>query len=147
MLSQEERDRLRQVLMDEKQRLLRNAQEGLAFSMNRERNIGRDSIDESMEEELFSTELRLRDREKFLLGKIDEALRRLDDNTVDECEDCGEQIGFKRLLARPVTTYCIDCKEEREKEEQSQAQQAGRSGAVSREDIGGNDELTGGTEE
>jgi DnaK suppressor protein len=115
--------------------------------MNRERNIGRDSIDESMEEEIFSTELRLRDREKFLLGKIDEALRRLDENTVDECEDCGESIGFKRLLARPVTTYCIDCKEEREKEEQSQAQQAGRSGAVSREDIGGNEEITGGTEE
>ena len=46
----------------------------LSYSMNRERNIGRDSIDESMEEELFSTELRLRDREKFLLGKIDDAL-------------------------------------------------------------------------
>src|SRR5258708_18443755 len=127
MLSQEERDRLRQVLMDEKQRLLRNAQEGLAFSMNRERNIGRDSIDESMEEELFSTELRLRDREKFLLGKIVGSLQRLQDGEIDECESCGERIGFKRLLARPVTTLCIDCKEEREKEEQSQAQ-PGRSG-------------------
>ncbi len=82
------------------------------------------------------------------MGKIDEALRRLDENIIDECEDCGESIGFKRLLARPVTTYCIDCKEEREKEEQSQAQQAGRSGAVSREDLGGgNEEITGGTEE
>ncbi|MCU1280939.1 MAG: transcriptional regulator, TraR/DksA family [bacterium] len=147
MLNESQKGQLRTALETERARLVENARDGLQLSMNRERNIGRDSIDESMEEELFSTELRLRDREKFLLGKIDEALRRLDDNSVDECEDCGESIGFKRLLARPVTTYCIDCKEEREKEEQSQAQQSGRSGGVSREDIGGDTEITGGTEE
>src|SRR6476660_9334266 len=129
MLTEKQQEQLREALMVERKRLLQNAQDGLQFSMNRERNIGRDSIDESMEEEIFSTELRLRDREKFLLGKIDEALRRIEENTIDECEDCAETIGFKRLLARPVTTYCIDCKEEREKEEHSQAQQAGRSGA------------------
>jgi DnaK suppressor protein len=147
MLTESQKGQLRSALETERARLIENAKDGLQFSMNRERNIGRDSIDESMEEEIFSTELRLRDREKFLLGKIDEAMRRLDDNTVNECEDCGEPIGFKRLLARPVTTFCIDCKEEREKAEQSQAQQAGRSGGGSREDLGGNDELTGGTEE
>jgi DnaK suppressor protein len=146
MLTDKQKEQLREVLSNERQRLVANAKDGLAFSMNRERNIGRDSIDESMEEELFSTELRLRDREKFLLGKIDESMRRLDEGVIDECEDCGEAIGFKRLLARPVTTLCIDCKEEREKEEQSQAQQA--RGGAGREDIGGGgDELAGGTEE
>ena len=147
MLNESQKGQLRTALETERARLIENAKDGLAFSMNRERNIGRDSIDESMEEEIFSTELRLRDREKFLLGKIDEALRRLDENTVDECEDCGEPIGFKRLLARPVTTFCIDCKEEREKEEQSQAQQAGGRGGAPREDLGGGEELGGGTEE
>jgi DnaK suppressor protein len=147
MLTETQKGQLRGTLETERARLIENAKDGLAFSMNRERNIGRDSIDESMEEELFSTELRLRDREKFLLGKIDEALRRLDEGTIDECEDCGEVIGFKRLLARPVTTFCIDCKEEREKEEQSQAQQAGRSGAVSREDMAGEELSGGGPEE
>ena len=112
---------LETVLTAEKARILKNAQEGLAFSMNRDRNIGRDSIDESMEEELFSTELRLRDREKWLLGKVNEALSRLKDGTIDECEDCGESIGHKRLVARPVTTFCIGCKEEREREEESSA--------------------------
>ncbi len=121
MLNDAQKGQLRTALETERARLVENAKDGLQFSMNRERNIGRDSIDESMEEELFSTELRLRDREKFLLGKIDEALRRLDEGSIDECEDCGEPIGFKRLLARPVTTFCIDCKEEREKEEQSKA--------------------------
>jgi DnaK suppressor protein len=146
MLNESQKSQLRTALETERARLVENAKDGLQFSMNRERNIGRDSIDESMEEELFSTELRLRDREKFLLGKIMSALERLEAGSIDECEDCAESIGFKRLLARPVTTYCIDCKEEREKEEQSQAQQAGRSGAVSREDLG-SDEITGGTEE
>jgi DnaK suppressor protein len=145
MLTDKQKDQLRDVLTTERQRLVTNAKDGLAFSMNRERNIGRDSIDESMEEELFSTELRLRDREKFLLGKIDESMRRLDEGLIDECEDCGEPIGFKRLLARPVTTLCIDCKEEREKEEQSQAQQA--RGGAGRDDLTGSDELAGGTEE
>src|SRR5438105_12493478 len=98
MLNDNERGQLRDALEGEKQRLLRNAQEGLSFSMNRERNIGRDSIDESMEEELFSTELRLRDREKFLLSKIVAAIDRLESGRINECEDCGEPIGFKRLL-------------------------------------------------
>jgi len=133
MLTEKEREQLRAALEAERQRLVRNAQDGLAFSMNRERNIGRDSIDESMEEEIFSTELRLRDREKFLLGKIMSALDRLTDNTIDECESCGEAIGFKRLLARPVTTLCIECKEEREREEQAQVQQRGTGGMGLRE--------------
>lgn len=129
MLNTQQCEKLREVLLLERQRLLKNAQEGLAFSMNRDRNIGRDSIDESMEEELFSTELRLRDREKWLLGKINDALDRLSAGTIDDCEDCGEVIGYRRLVARPVTTLCIDCKEEREKDEQAQAMAVhGRTG-------------------
>src|SRR5262249_29037456 len=145
MLKAQERDKLREVLQLEKTRLLKNAQEGLSFAMNRERNIGRDSIDESMEEELFSTELRLRDREKFLLGKINDALARLGEGSINECESCGEPIGFKRLLARPVTTLCIECKEEAEKEEQAQAQQRGPS--AGREDMGGGGDEMASTEE
>jgi len=148
MLNDNQRGQLKEVLEGERQRLLRNAQDGLAFSMNRERNIGRDSIDESMEEEIFSTELRLRDREKFLLGKIMGALERLDAGSIDECESCGEPIGFKRLLARPVTTLCIDCKEEAEKEEAAQVQQGRAGGAGLREDLGSGDaEIAGGTDE
>ena len=145
MLTEKEREQLRENLEGEKRRLVRNAQDGLAFSMNRERNIGRDSIDESVEEELFSTELRLRDREKFLLGKISGALARIADGTINECESCGEPIGFKRLMARPVTTLCIECKEEAEKEEQAQATpRTGGDGA--RDELGG-DELASNPEE
>ncbi len=140
MLTDAERDKLREVLLAERQRLLRNAQEGLSFSMNRDRNIGRDSIDESMEEEIFSTELRLRDREKWLLGKVGAAIERLDAGTIDECEDCGETINYRRLVARPVTTFCIDCKEEREKEELAKSMAARGSGG----DLPVGDEVGGG---
>ncbi len=135
MLNEKERGQLKEVLEVEQARLLRNAQDGLAFSMNRERNIGRDSIDESMEEEIFSTELRLRDREKFLLNKIKGALDRLTEGTIDECESCAEKIGFKRLLARPVTTLCIECKEEAEKLEKAEDSQGRQGGLGIREDL------------
>jgi DnaK suppressor protein len=117
MLSNSEKEQLLGVLEAAKQRLSKVGQSALNYSMNHERNIGRDSIDESMEEELFSTEMRLHDREKYLLGKIDKQLVRLRDDSIDVCEDCGEKIAFKRLLARPVTTLCIDCKEQNEREE------------------------------
>ena len=140
MLNTDEVAELRRSLESEQARLVRNAQDGLQFSMNRERSsIGRDSIDESMEEEIFSTELRLRDREKFLLGKITGALDRLSAGTINECESCAEPIGIRRLLARPVTTLCIECKEEAEKEESSQVQ--ARQGGMGLRDDLGSDEL------
>lgn len=129
MLTPEQTAKLREVLLAEKARLVKAAHEGLNFSMERDREkVGRDSIDESMEEELFSTEMRLRDRERGLLSKINASLTRLDTGNINECEDCGEDIGFKRLVARPVTTLCIGCKEERERDERSTAQ-AGREPA------------------
>jgi DnaK suppressor protein len=127
MLSQTEKNQIQRVLEDAKKKLARTGQNALSYSMNHERNIGRDSIDESMEEELFSTEMRLHDREKYLLVKINKQLARLENGGIDTCEDCGEAISFRRLLARPVTTLCIDCKEQSEREEAAIAQ-AGRGG-------------------
>ena len=128
MLSEKEKKQIRVVLEDEQKRLAKTSQNALAYSMNHERNIGRDSIDESMEEEIFSTEMRLHDREKFLLGKINKQLVRLDGDEIDVCEDCGEKISFRRLMVRPVTTLCIDCKEQSEREEAA-SEQPGRAGS------------------
>ncbi len=86
--------------------------------MDRDRDrIGRDSMDESTEEEIYSTQLRLHDRENFLLQKVREAMIRLEAGKLDECEECAEPIGYKRLLARPVTTLCFECKSAREQVE------------------------------
>lgn len=61
--------------------------------------------------------LRLKEREQKLLKKIDEALERIANSTFGVCESCGEEIAYKRLKARPVTTLCIDCKTKQEAEE------------------------------
>lgn len=145
MLSQNEKAQIRKVLEESRQKLQRTGQNALSYSMNHERNIGRDSIDESMEEELFSTEMRLHDREKFLLNKINKQLVRLDKGEIDVCDDCGEPIAFRRLLARPVTTLCIDCKEQSEKEEAAIAQ-AGRGGGFDAEETSEEVSSTGGGE-
>jgi DnaK suppressor protein len=61
--------------------------------------------------------LRLKEREQKLLKKIDEALDRMDTRTYGICERCGQEIPYKRLKARPVTTLCIECKTLQEQEE------------------------------
>ena len=63
--------------------------------------------------------MRIRDRERRLLKKIDEALDRMNASTYGICERCGGDIPYKRLKARPVTTLCIECKTLEEKEEQA----------------------------
>ncbi len=118
MLTPEQTTQLRERLQTDLTRLADHAHTGLEFTMDRDRDrIGRDSMDESTEEEIYSTQLRLHDRETFLLEKIREAMRRLEAGEIDECEECSEPIGFKRLMARPVTTLCFECKTAREQVE------------------------------
>ena len=63
--------------------------------------------------------LRIRDRERKLIAKIQQALERVEKGTFGICEECGEDISEGRLKARPVTTLCIKCKEEQEQREKA----------------------------
>ena len=65
-------------------------------------------------------ELRIRDRERKLMNKVEKALARIDDGTFGVCDDCGEDIADKRLEARPVAKFCIDCKTKQEQREKAQ---------------------------
>jgi DnaK suppressor protein len=124
MLTPDQTAELRQRLEAELGRLAENAQSAIGFTMDRDRDrVGRDSMDESTEEELYSTQLRLHDRETFLIGKIQEAIKRIETGDIDECEECSEPIGFKRLMARPVTTLCFECKTAREQVEADEARE------------------------
>ena len=69
-----------------------------------------DPNDRATQESEFSMELRARDRERKLIKKIDESIRHLDNEEFGYCEQCGVEIGVKRLEARPTATLCIDCK-------------------------------------
>ncbi|WP_243545819.1 RNA polymerase-binding protein DksA [Pseudodesulfovibrio tunisiensis] len=61
--------------------------------------------------------LRLRDRERKLIKKIQNAITRIEDGDFGLCQDCGEEIGVARLKARPMTTLCIECKSKQEEDE------------------------------
>ena len=61
--------------------------------------------------------LRIRDRERKLIGKIKDALERIENGSFGICESCQEEISQKRLKARPVTTLCIECKKKEEDDE------------------------------
>jgi DnaK suppressor protein len=61
--------------------------------------------------------LRIRDRERKLLVKIQEALNRIDEGSFGICQECGEDISESRLKARPVATLCVECKRKQERQE------------------------------
>ncbi len=69
-----------------------------------------DPNDRATQESEFSLELRTRDRERKLLKRIDDMIKRLDAHEYGYCEACGIEIGLRRLEARPTATLCIDCK-------------------------------------
>ncbi len=69
-----------------------------------------DPADRATQEEEFALELRTRDRERKLIRKIDETLERIRKDDYGFCDQCGIEIGLRRLEARPTATLCIDCK-------------------------------------
>lgn len=69
-----------------------------------------DPVDRASQEEEFALELRARDRERKLIKKIEKTLQKLDNDDFGYCEQCGVEIGIKRLEARPTADLCVDCK-------------------------------------
>ena len=101
-------ERQRAVLLEEVGGMLVHRPELEAFP---------DQSDQATAEVDQNFSLRLKEREQKLLKKIDEALDRMETNTYGICERCGQEIPYKRLKARPVTTLCIECKTLQEQEE------------------------------
>lgn len=118
-MNQKDLKRFKKMLEDSKASLLDSAKRTLMEESNFDTDDLPDEIDLASSEYAQSMVFRLRDREKFLLMKIDRALQRVEDGTFGVCERCEEDISLKRLEARPVTTLCIRCKEEQEKREKS----------------------------
>lgn len=118
-LSQKDLKRFKKSLEDSRKAIIENARKTMEEESNFDTDDLPDEIDQASSEYAQSMAFRLRDREKFLLKKIEKALQRIEDGTFGMCERCEELITMKRLEARPVTTLCIRCKEEQEMEERS----------------------------
>ena len=118
-MNQKDLKRFKSMLEESRETLLQSAKRTLMEESNFDTDDLPDEIDLASSEYNQSMVFRLRDREKFLLKKIEKALTRIDEGTFGICERCEEEINIKRLEARPVTTLCIRCKEEQEKKEKS----------------------------
>jgi DnaK suppressor protein len=102
----------RERLLAMQHELLENA--GVTSERLREHELEPDPTDQATIEEEYALELRTRDRERKLMKKIEQALRRIDDATYGWCEETGEPIGIPRLLARPTATLSIEAQARRE---------------------------------
>ena len=96
--------------------ILRNSEETIE-DMNESGEVYADPADRATAESDRAFTLRLRDRERKLIKKIQKAIDRIDDGDYGVCHECGDDISVKRLKARPMTTLCINCKSRQEEDE------------------------------
>lgn len=108
----------RRLLEDRKREILTEAERAVGTMNNDSEEPFADPTDRATLESDRNFLLRMRDRERKLLGKIDEAFARIDEGSYGRCDECGGEIGIERLRARPVTTLCIACKSAQEAREQ-----------------------------
>lgn len=110
-LSESELESFREQL-EQKRGVLRRALRGAMTPEDREHAV--DTLDVALDEYQSSFDNRIRDRARLLLRKVEHALDRIAAGEFDECVDCGESIGRRRLNVRPEATRCIECKEAQE---------------------------------
>ncbi|MFM8516912.1 MAG: RNA polymerase-binding protein DksA [Nevskiaceae bacterium] len=115
-MSREQLDHFRNILETWKQDLMREVDRTVSHMKDEAANFP-DPNDRATQEEEFSLELRTRDRERKLIRKIEEALQRIEDGSYGYCLETGEEIGVKRLEARPVATLSLEAQERRERRE------------------------------
>lgn len=103
----------RKILLAWKQELMEEVDRTMHHMKDDAANFP-DPNDRATQESEFGLELRTRDRDRKLLRKIDSALARIDDGSYGYCDETGEEIGLRRLEARPVATLCLEAQERRE---------------------------------
>jgi len=116
-LKKRDAEKFKKLLELQRDELLANTRKTLSGDIHLDPDDFPDEIDTASSEMNLAFQGRLRERERGLLGKINEALQKIRDGVYGECEDCGEAIGLKRIKARPVAELCIDCKAEQEQAE------------------------------
>lgn len=112
-------NRFRVLLEADKARILGNTKNAIDQLTEQTKASVGDEGDEAQALCETHLSLRFRDRERQLLDKIDNALTRIREGVFGECQECGEDIGMKRLESRPIAILCIRCKEAEERNEKS----------------------------
>jgi DnaK suppressor protein len=120
-LKKRDMQRFKKLLLEQRDELVENAKRTLSGDIHLDPDDFPDEIDTASSEMNLAFQGRLRERERGLIGKINQALAKIEDGVYGECESCGEQISLKRIRARPVAELCIDCKSEQEQIERRDA--------------------------
>ncbi len=121
MLTKKQLDYFKNLLNEKLETLLSEANKTVSGMSNMKENMP-DPADRATLESDRNFTLRIRDRERKLIGKIKDALERIENGTYGICESCEEEIAERRLKARPVTTLCIECKKAQEAEEKQRGE-------------------------
>tara|TARA_B100000949_G_scaffold36040_1_gene29879 strand:- start:306 stop:719 length:414 start_codon:yes stop_codon:yes gene_type:complete len=116
-MNPKQKEYFKQKLIDWKETLLKGSSETI-LNLKEDKEVSGDFADIASAESTKSIELRTRDRERKLISKIEEALKRIENNTYGYCEVTGKPIGLKRLEARPIATLSIEAQQMHENEEQ-----------------------------
>ncbi len=106
-----------EALNKTREKLVVNARRAVTGDVHLDPDDFADEIDSASSESGVAFVGRLRERERALLQKVEASLAKIEAGTFGVCISCGEDIGLKRLEARPVADLCIDCKNEQEKRE------------------------------
>lgn len=113
------------ALEDRRQEILQRNREKLAEMTADEADGRGDSIDHAVTEQTAGTDLRLHGRVADMLKEIEEAERRIESGEYGICENCGEEIGERRLRVHPEARYCVDCQEEIERKAKAEYKRPG----------------------
>ena len=116
-MNPKQKEYFKQKLTDWKETLLKGSSETI-LNLKEDKEVSGDFADIASAESTKSIEHRTRDRERKLISKIEEALKRIENNTYGYCEVTGKPIGLKRLEARPIATLSIEAQQMHENEEQ-----------------------------
>ena len=104
-------------LIDWKNEIIKSNTKGLYLNNSDHEISSADVVDQASSQTEKTVEMRTINRQIKLLSKIDKAIKRINDNTYGYCDETGEPIGLKRLIARPIATLSIEAQEKHEKNE------------------------------
>ena len=116
-MSEKHKAYFKKRLTDWKNEIVESNSKGLYLSDIDNEIASSDIVDQASSQTEKTVEMRTLNRQIKLLSKIDKAIKKINNNTYGYCEETGEPIGLKRLIARPIATLCIEAQEKHEKNE------------------------------
>lgn len=116
-LTKKQLNTLKDKVQGERERIINKLNLENPTKVSLEMNSGKDEVDSANDDIMRRSELRFATRESLYLKKLNKTIEHMESDEYGMCDECGAQISYTRLMARPTSTMCIVCKEEAERDE------------------------------